>query len=162
MKLARENLRIMLIEDNDTESELLQEVLLDAGFAYPLTKLQNGGVAIEFFTYAKAAGSPMPHIVLLDLNMPLIDGVHALRCLRGAASFSDLPVIVLTGFEDPAKKVELAQMGIFRFLEKVPNYANVITALDDFMRLANRGADFSASREIKPPDPHVKSQRHRF
>jgi CheY-like chemotaxis protein len=57
---------------------------------------------LEYFKYKKATGALVPHIILLDLNMPLIDGVRALHRLREVSSFRDLPVIILSGNEDPA------------------------------------------------------------
>ena len=108
-----------------------------APFARPLFELGNGVIALEYFKYTKATGSLVPHIILLDINMPLIDGVHALHRLREVSSFRDLPVIILTGTDDPAKRRQLANLGIFRFLKKLPNCANVISALDDFIGFYN-------------------------
>jgi DNA-binding NarL/FixJ family response regulator len=87
----------------------------------------------------------VPHVIVLDVNMPLIDGVRALRRLREASSFRDLPVIILTGEDDPAKRCELAHLGIFRFLKKQADSANVISALDDFIAFYNNDALSSAA-----------------
>lgn len=137
MKLTRENLRLLLVDDDTMEYELLRAVLAKTGFMHPITHFASAGSALEYFKYTKATGSPAPHVVLLDINMPLIDGVHALHLLREASAFRDLPVIVLTSSEDLAKRRELAHLGIFRYLKKLPNCANVISALDDFIDLYN-------------------------
>ena len=146
MKLTRENLRIVLVDDDENDCELLRAALSEAGFTHPLKRLANGGIALEYFKYTKATGSLVPHIILLDINMPLIDGVHALHRLREVSSFRDLPVIILTGTDDPAKRRQLANLGIFRFLKKLTNCANVISALDDFIGLYNQEAACSAPR----------------
>ena len=143
VKLTRENLRIVLVDDDENDAALLKAALSKAGFTQPLTHLTNGALALEYFKYTKATGSAAPHIVLLDINMPLIGGVDALHRLREASSFRDLPVIILTGSDEPAKRRELAPLGIFRFLKKQPDGANVISALDDFMGLYNH--------QITPP-----------
>jgi CheY-like chemotaxis protein len=140
MKLDRSSLRILLVDDDDNDTELLRHALVDAGFRYPLTHFRNGAITLEYFKYKKATGSQAPHIILLDINMPLIDGVRALRRLREKSSFRDLPVIILTGAEDPAKRCELAHLGIFRFLTKQSNGTNVISALDDFISFYNQEA----------------------
>ena len=145
MKLNRKNLRILLVDDDENDVELLRGALTAAGFTHPLTHFRNGAITLEYFKYTKATGSLVPHIVLLDLNMPLIDGVRALHRLREASSFRDLPVIILTGTDDPAKRCELAHLGIFRFLKKQANCANVISALDDFIGLYNHKAASSAT-----------------
>ena len=130
-------IKILLVDDDKDEYELLRAVLAKTGFAHPITHFANAGSALEYFKYTKATGSAAPHIVLLDINMPLIGGVDALHRLREASSFRDLPVIILTGSDEPAMRRELAPLGIFRFLKKQPDGANVISALDDFIDLYN-------------------------
>ena len=128
VKLARENLRIVLVDDDENDTDLLGSALIKTGFKHPLTHFTNGGIALEYFKYTKATGSIAPHIILLDINMPLIDGVRALRRLREESSFRDLPVIIQSANEDPTKRREVAELGIFRFLKKLPNCVNVISA----------------------------------
>ena len=137
MKLTRENLRILAVDDDDNDAELLRLMLAGAGFTHPVTHFRNGAITLEYFKYTKATGSLVPHIILLDINMPLIDGVRALRRLREASSFRNLPVIILSSNEDPAKRREAAELGIFRFLKKLPTCGNVISALEDFIGLYN-------------------------
>jgi CheY-like chemotaxis protein len=150
MKLTRKNLRILLVDDDEDDTELLRGALVRAGFTDSLTHFRNGAIALEYFKYTKATGSLVPHVILLDLNMPLIDGVRALHRLREASSFRDLPVIILTGADDPAKRRELAELGIFRFLKKTANCDNVISALDDFIAFCNSEADSSATQSGLP------------
>ena len=137
MKLARKDLRIVLVDDDEHDCELLRAALNKFGFVHPLTYLRSGGIVLEYFKYTKATGSLAPHIMLLDINMPLIDGAHALHLLREASSFPKLPVIILSGADDPAKRRKVAQQGIFRFLKKESDNANVISALDDFIGFYN-------------------------
>jgi CheY-like chemotaxis protein len=141
MKVTRENLRMLLVDDDENDAELLRIDLEQAGFRQPLTHFRNGSIALEYFKYTKATGSSAPHLILLDLNMPLIDGIRALRRLREVSSFRNLPVIILTGAEDKAKRIEVAKLGIFRFLAKRLHNANVIAALDDFIGFYNREDD---------------------
>ncbi|MCE0498453.1 MAG: response regulator [Methylacidiphilales bacterium] len=137
MNLTRENLRIVLVDDDKNDGELLRIALVKAGFTRPLTHFTNGGIALEYFKYIKATDSSPPHIILLDINMPLVDGVNLLHRLREASSFRDMPVIVLTGSDNVAKRHELAHLGIFRFLKKLSDGSNVISALNDFIGLYN-------------------------
>jgi CheY-like chemotaxis protein len=146
MKLTHENLRILLVDDDDNDTELLRLALVGAGFRHPLTHFRNGAITLEYFKYTKATGSLIPHVVLLDINMPLIDGIRALRRLREASPFRDLPVIILSANEDPMKRREAAELGIFRFLKKTPTCANVISALDDFIGLYNNEAASAAEQ----------------
>ncbi len=150
MKLSRNALRILLVDDDENDVELLCSALREAGFTHPLTHFKNGAIALEYFKYKKATGASVPHIVLLDLTMPLIDGVRTLHRLREVSAFRELPVIVLSGDNDPAKRCEVAHLGIFRFLKKQAHSANVISALDDFIGFYNNETDPPATRRNLP------------
>lgn len=137
MKLDRSQLRIVLVDDDYKDCELLQTALVDAGFTYAITQFTDGAAAMDYFKSTKATEAKAPHIIVLDINMPLINGVDVLNRLRETATFRDLPVIILTGIDAPGTRRELAQLGIFRFLKKQADSSNVIVALDDFIGLYN-------------------------
>jgi len=147
MNLDRKNLRIALVDDDEVDRELLQRGLIQMGFTHPLVQLRNGSIALEYFKYTKATGALAPHIVLLDINMPLIDGVRALHRLREASSFRDLPVIILSADENPAKMKEVEAVGIFRFVKKQPDCDDVVSALDDFIRSSNGEGSSSPAKD---------------
>ena len=149
IKLSRRNLRILLVDDDKNDCELLLAALIQADFTHHITQFRNGAITLEYFKYTKATGSIVPHILLLDLNIPLIDGARALHRLREASSVRDLPVIILTGTDNPATRCELAHLGIFRFLKKQPDFANVISALDDFIRFYNRETTVSLGPRLR-------------
>src|SRR5277367_5223057 len=149
IKLSRKTLRILLVDDDENDCELLRAALIETCFTHHITQFRNGAITLEYFKYTKATGSMVPHILLLDLKMPLIDGVRALHRLREASSFRDLPVIILTGTDNPATRCELAHLGIFRFLKKQPNFANVISALDDFISFYNHKATASVTLRLR-------------
>jgi CheY-like chemotaxis protein len=149
IKLSRKTLRIVLVDDDENDCELLRAALIETGFSHHITQFRNGAITLEYFKYTKATGSMVPHILLLDLKMPLIDGARALHRLREASSFRDLPVIILTGTDNPATRCELAHLGIFRFLKKQPNFANVISALDDFISFYNHNATASVTLRLR-------------
>jgi hypothetical protein len=68
MNRTRENLRLVLIDDDTIDRELLRTSLLTAGFVRPLTELGNGEIALEYFKYTKATGAVAPHLIILHVN----------------------------------------------------------------------------------------------
>ncbi|MDZ4252414.1 MAG: response regulator [Sulfuritalea sp.] len=80
--------RILLVEDNDLNQEVAIELLTDAGFVVDLA--ENGQVALD---RVRAANYD---IVLMDMQMPLMDGETATREIRKDARFKDLPVVAMT------------------------------------------------------------------
>jgi len=81
-------IRILLVEDNDLNQEVAFELLRDAGFVVDLAA--NGQVALEMLRAADY------DIVLMDIQMPVMDGVAATREIRKQERFKDLPVVAMT------------------------------------------------------------------
>ncbi|MDO8786498.1 MAG: response regulator, partial [Sulfuritalea sp.] len=80
--------RILLVDDNDLNQEVATELLTDAGFVVDLA--ENGQIAVD---KVRAAAYD---IVLMDMQMPVMDGVTATREIRKEALFKDLPVVAMT------------------------------------------------------------------
>jgi PAS domain S-box-containing protein len=80
--------RILLVDDNDLNQEVALELLRDAGFAVDLAA--NGQVALDM------VGGADYDIVLMDIQMPVMDGVTATREIRKQKRFKDLPVVAMT------------------------------------------------------------------
>ena len=80
--------RVLLVEDNDLNQEVATELLRDAGFIVDLA--ENGQMALD-----KVSGADYD-IVLMDMQMPVMDGVTATREIRKEARFKDLPVVAMT------------------------------------------------------------------
>ena len=88
----------------------------------------DGEQAIEFV--ARAEGdpeAPSPHVVLLDLNLPRVDGFDVLRRLRASASFSKIPVLIITSSESSTDRQECEKLGA-RYFRKPPSY-------DEFLKV---------------------------
>src|SRR5665647_2920406 len=80
--------RILLVEDNDLNQEVATELLLDAGFIVDLA--ENGQIALDKLKIADY------DMVLMDMQMPVMDGMTATREIRKQARFKDLPVVAMT------------------------------------------------------------------
>jgi PAS domain S-box-containing protein len=80
--------RVLLVEDNDLNQEVAAELLHDAGFIVDLA--ENGLIALNKIRAADY------DIVLMDMQMPVMDGVTATREIRKEARFKDLPVVAMT------------------------------------------------------------------
>ncbi|MDP2144373.1 MAG: response regulator [Gallionella sp.] len=86
--VAIQGARILLVEDNDLNQEVATGLLLDAGFVVDLA--ENGQVALDKLDAADY------DVVLMDMQMPVMDGVTATQEIRKQARFKDLPVVAMT------------------------------------------------------------------
>ncbi len=86
--------RILLVEDNDADALLIQEALREAGVDEPVHVEPDGEAAMAHLQ--KAGSSTRPDLMLLDLNLPRMDGREVLRQVKGDPSLREIPVIILT------------------------------------------------------------------
>ena len=83
---------IVLVEDDPGDCELIRLALEDGGVRHVLVHLDDGKKALE----ALSTMDPAPALILLDLNLPKIDGKDVLRALRKAPATARVPVVILS------------------------------------------------------------------
>ena len=90
-------LRVLLVEDNAGDVRLTREAFREAGVSLELHVAQDGVEAMEFLrVQGRFAGSPRPDLILLDLNMPRMDGRAVLDELKRDPVLKSIPVIILS------------------------------------------------------------------
>lgn len=93
---------ILIIEDNPAEVRLLREALKESSFDPTLYILGDGAAAIRFLDEIKQENSHgLPHLILLDLNLPLKNGFEILHHIKGDDVLKRIPVIVLSSSQNP-------------------------------------------------------------
>ncbi len=91
---------ILLVEDNEGDAFLIESALREAGFPSHIRHVADGPAALEYL-HSASGGSRAPDLVLLDLNLPGMDGREILARLKGDAELRRIPVIVLTTSDNP-------------------------------------------------------------
>src|SRR5438874_10928235 len=88
---------ILLIEDNRAEARLAEEALSEAEVPHHLSTVCDGLDAMDFLHQrGKYSDAPRPGLVLLDLNMPRMDGREVLQAMKTDENLKRIPVVVLT------------------------------------------------------------------
>jgi two-component system, cell cycle response regulator DivK len=101
---------ILVADDRPSSRELLRLVLERAGYA--VIEAEDGQQALE------QARAESPDLILLDLQMPGLDGYQVLAALRGEARFADLPVLALTASAMRGDKENILAAGFTDYLAK--------------------------------------------
>ena len=100
LKINGEPLIILLVEDNEDHAELIRFSFDDQRVANKIYHVTDGEAALDYLfrrkEYSDPEKSPRPHIVLLDLRLPKIDGLEVLKELKTSNELRDIPVIILT------------------------------------------------------------------
>ncbi|MDX8377970.1 MAG: response regulator [Mariprofundales bacterium] len=95
-----EAVNILLVEDNMAHAELVMRSLEDHVIANQIYHVNDGEKALDYLfhrgEYTDFKTYPMPHIVLLDLRLPRVDGLEVLKQLRESDITKKLPVVILT------------------------------------------------------------------
>ena len=103
--------QVLLVEDNEDDVELTLEALKDSAVRMAIHVVSDGEAAMAFLRgEGQYADKPRPDLVLLDLNLPIMDGREVLKEIREDPDLTNLPVVVLTmssAEEDICKAYEL-------------------------------------------------------
>jgi CheY-like chemotaxis protein len=120
----------LLVEDDENDILLVRRAFLKAKILNPLYVIKGGEAAIAYMNgdgpYSNRAEYPLPALVLLDLNMPGMDGFEVLRWMRQQEQFRRMRVVVLTSSND-LRDVNLAyQIGANSFLVKPVDFERFV------------------------------------
>ena len=98
-----ESLLVMLIEDNIDHAELVVRALEDHILTNKVRHFQDGRSALDYLfrrgEFSEATEMQRPHIILLDLRLPRLDGIDVLRTIKEDSELKRIPVVVLTTSE---------------------------------------------------------------
>ncbi|MBN2353132.1 MAG: response regulator [Spirochaetales bacterium] len=100
MEPERSNPIILLAEDDEEDRMMLQDASKEAGITIPIRCVENGEELLDFLyqrkSFADPHANPRPLLILLDLNMPKLDGRQALEEIKNEEHLRKIPTIVFT------------------------------------------------------------------
>ncbi len=123
---------ILLVEDNPGDARLAIEALKECSVSNNLYHVEDGEEALDFLHKRnRYHNSPRPHLVLLDLNLPKINGLEVLAHIKGQDSLMEIPVVVLSISESEDDIEDSYRLQAKSYVKK-PLY------LDDFIEVFER------------------------
>jgi two-component system response regulator len=124
---------ILLVEDNPDDVELTRLAFEEANVANHLVVANDGAEALDYLfargRHAARNASELPSIVLLDLNLPKLDGREVLQAIRADPATRDLPVIVLTTSTEPFDVESSYALGINSYIQKPVDFEQFVWAV---------------------------------
>lgn len=113
---------ILLVEDNPSDLEVALRALKEHHLCNKVQVARDGEEALDFiFCQGRYAGrrlDELPRVILLDLKLPLIDGMEVLRQIRGDERTRNVPVVVLTSSTEERDVVESYALGVNSYIAK--------------------------------------------
>lgn len=138
-------LTIFLAEDNAGDVLLVQESFNSRGLAYELLVAEDGERALDSID-SFGQGRPCPDVMLIDLNLPKVEGAELLQRIRANANCSDVPVLVVSSSKSPKDHSVVAAFGA-RYFRKPSELDEYMMLADVVMEMVGMGG----SRSALPP-----------
>lgn len=132
MNLHR-GVEILLVEDNPNDVELALRALKKNNLANRVVVVSDGEEALDFI-YARGQYShrkidDQPRVMLLDLNLPKIDGLEVLRAIKGDERTRTIPVVVLTTSKEERDVIESYRLGVNSYIVKPVDFDKFVEAV---------------------------------
>jgi len=127
---------IMLVEDDEVDQMTVQRALKDIHVTNRLDIASDGAEALELL---RDDARERPGVILLDLNMPKMNGIEFLRAVKQDAVLRRIPVVVLTTSEEEQDKVGSFDLGVAGYMLKPVDYhqfVEVVRTIDLYWTLS--------------------------
>ncbi len=121
---------ILLVEDDTIDAMTVNRALKDIHVSNKLINVSNGKAALE---YLRNAENEKPCIILLDLNMPRMNGIEFLEIAKHDEALKMIPVVVLTTSKEEQDKVDSFRLSVAGYMIKPVDYQKFV----DVMRTIN-------------------------
>jgi two-component system response regulator len=124
---------ILLVEDNPDDVELTRIAFTQAKIANKLVVARDGAEALDYLfargAHADRDPTHLPSIVLLDLNLPKVDGREVLQAIRGNELTRSVPVVVLTTSVEPFDVEASYALGVNSYIQKPVDFEHFVWAV---------------------------------
>lgn len=126
---------ILICDDDADDRMLTQQALEDAHISNELRFVEDGEQLLDYLyqrgRYAGETGlAPHPGLILLDLNMPKMDGREALRRIKGDPTLRDIPIVILSTSGSDADVAHTYQLGVNSFITKPVTFSGLVAAMN--------------------------------
>ena len=129
---------ILLADDDEDDRLMTRDALREARLHNDLRTVVDGVELLEYLrhqgAYREPGSAPWPGLVLLDLNMPRMDGREALREIKGDPRLRTLPVVVLTTSKAEEDIVRTYELGVNSFISKPVTFLGLVDVMKAFSR----------------------------
>ncbi len=123
---------MLCVDDDEDDRDLVCIAIKEIDPSFDVAHAENGLEAIEFLSKAKEAQN-LPCLVILDINMPMMDGKQTLAAIKKDEKLKELPVVLFTTSNSPLDKMYCAQYNV----ELVTKPSTLFNIKDEVKRLLN-------------------------
>lgn len=130
-----QNVHILLVEDNEGDIVLTLEALSDAKLKNQVSVVRDGAEALDYLNDRKITPHLLPDLILLDINLPKIDGKEVLQTIKNDHALKKIPVVMLTTSSSELDITDSYNLHANCFITKpvdLNKFFNVVRVIEDF------------------------------
>ncbi len=128
-------IEILLVEDNAGDVVLTREAMNEAGIGYRLSVVRDGVEAMDFLLRrAPYASAPRPNLILLDLNLPRMNGREVIAQISDHPSLRSIPLVVLTSSRQEQHVVDECELERCLYAVKAPTFDACVDTMREIER----------------------------
>lgn len=120
------NRPILLVEDDQVDKMTVVRALKEIHVTNPLVHRENGEEAVH---YLQDPASEKPCIILLDLNMPIMNGLEFLKAVKNDDKLKRIPIVILTTSEEQQDKINSFDLGVAGYMAKPVDYRQFVEVM---------------------------------
>ncbi|PIU40876.1 MAG: two-component system response regulator [Candidatus Omnitrophica bacterium CG07_land_8_20_14_0_80_42_15] len=136
IKVTSKPMNILLAEDNEADVKITLRAFSGSKFKNNIYVVKNGQEVLDFIyncgKYQDRYRFPAPHLVILDINMPGVDGFGVLEKLKKDPKYNFIPIIMLTSSKDENDVLRSYKSGANSFIQKPLDYKEFAKIVDGF------------------------------
>jgi two-component system cell cycle response regulator DivK len=117
--------RVLIVEDTEDNRRILRDLLTTAGF--DLVEATDGASGVEL------AGRVRPDLILMDIQLPVIDGYEATRRIKADPALSHIPIIAVTSYALSGDEVKAAEAGCDAYVAKPFSPRQLLAKVQSFI-----------------------------
>lgn len=130
------NVPILMVDDDEEDWMLLSDAFEELGYRSCLHYEENGEAAVRYLERCLSENN-LPKVIILDLNMPRLNGKQTLRHIKGEEALKDIPVVIYSTSLNPREKEECMTLGAHAYVIKPASYKDSIETANSFFMLCN-------------------------
>lgn len=123
---------ILWADDDADDLQMMREILMKRKGDYTIEEVHNGKEALEYLKKAKQ-NSDLPCLIILDINMPVLDGKETLSIIKNSADYTNIPVVVFTTSESEMDRLYCKKFQT-EMITKPPTFKRLTDTLDKLLK----------------------------
>lgn len=153
---AKRSVVILIAEDDDDDFFLAQEAFEEYNLANEIHRVKNGEELINYLKhrgpYEQPTTSPSPVLILLDLNMPRMDGREALKAIKSDPNLRKIPVVIMTVSREEEDVIRSYELGANSYIRKPVRFSEMIEIIKTMGKYWFEIVELPSQEEGKPND----------